>query len=124
MTFLEICQQLAQNVGLRSPERVFGSTLRDWSEAIAQSNLVGEELARRVDFGGLTEKETFFGSVSGATTHQFGEEFSRITSGVGVSYEGRPVRPLTRPSFRLWCRRRAFPAISSLRAGTSPYGPI
>ena len=95
MTLLTIANSLARNVGLEETDQVIGAPGREWAEVAEYSNLVGEELARRVDFGGLHSTQTLTGD---ASNKQFdlGQYFSRIGSGIGVSFSNSIVRPLTR----------------------------
>ncbi|QLB38226.1 tubular tail A protein [Sulfitobacter phage phiGT1] len=95
MTLLTLANNLARNVGLEETDQVFGSPRREMAEIIEFSNLVGEELARRVDFGALHETQTLTGD---GTNNAFnlGTYFSRITSGIAVTFSSTTVRPLTR----------------------------
>ena len=95
MTLLTIANSLARNVGLEETTQVIGSNRREMEELVDYCNKVGEELARRVDFGALHVVTTLTGDGS---NNQFdlGDQFSRISSGIGVTYSTSIVRPLTR----------------------------
>lgn len=95
MTLLTIANSLARNVGLEETDQVIGSPRREWAEVAEYSNLVGEELARRVDFGALHETQTLTGD-GAEKTYDLGPYFSRIGSGIAVSFSTATVRPLTR----------------------------
>lgn len=95
MTLLTIANSLARNVGLEETDQVFGSSFREWSEVIDYSNLVGEELSRRVDFGAL--QQTFDLTGDGTNqTYYLGPYFSRLGAGIAMTFAGSIVRPLTR----------------------------
>lgn len=94
MSLLTICEKLAQNVGLEVPQVVMTSPKREWKEAVAFSNTVGEELARRVDFGALRRSANLIASV-GDEVFDLGPDFSRIIPGIGVTYGPGIIRPLT-----------------------------
>lgn len=94
MSLLTICQAFAQNVGIQSPAQVITSPLREMQEAAALSKDAADELARRVDFGALNRTVVLTGD---GTDQAFGlgDDFSRITPGIGVTYGAQAVRPLT-----------------------------
>lgn len=94
MSLLTICQGLAENVGLERPTAVITSPDREWAEAVAMSNLVGEELARRVDFDILRGSAVVTGDGTDRS-YDLPAPASRLIPGVAVVYEGVPVRPLT-----------------------------
>ena len=95
MSLLTIFNRLALNVGIERAEQVASSTDREVREAISYSNLVGEELARRVDFGALRNQASMTGAGPGQR-FDLGDDFSRIVPGIGVTFSGNPVRPLDR----------------------------
>jgi len=95
MTLLTIAQDLANNVGLEVPTAVVASGLREHQEIVSQANLVGEELARRADWGALQNTLTLTGDGTNKI-HDLGADFSRISSGIGVLADTNIVRPLTR----------------------------
>ena len=92
MTLLTICNKLAENVGLETTQQVISSPKREWAEAVTMSNAVGDELARRVDFGALRKTMTLTGP---DVTYTLPDEFSRIIPGIGVTYGAGIIRPLT-----------------------------
>lgn len=94
MSLLTICQDLALNVGLESPTQVVNGD-RDMKEARQFSDEVGEELARRVDWGDLTATTTLTGDGTNLK-HSLPATFSRLVKGVCVTASGNVVRPLTR----------------------------
>lgn len=94
MSLLTIAEGLAKNVGMAIPEQVISSPKREWIEAVGLSNLVGEELARRVDFGELRKTTTLTGT-GGQIRHVLPDYFARVSPGYGVTYDGQPLRPLT-----------------------------
>lgn len=94
MSLLTICNRLAENVGLAETTEVISSTRRDWAEAVVLSNMVGDELARRVDFGALRVSAALTGDGTNKT-FDLGDDFSRIIPGIGVTYGGGIIRPLT-----------------------------
>lgn len=96
MTLLSITQSLAKDVGLAVPDQVFGSSNRSMVEIIPMANAVGEELARRVDWGQLTSTATLTGDGTNLT-HTLPSGFGRIVGGIGVkTATGTYARPLTR----------------------------
>lgn len=95
MSLITIAEGLAENVGLQTSDIVITSPLREWREVVTQSNLVGEELARRVDWGELNTEITLTGDGTNLS-HDLGADFSRITAGIAVRSNGVTVRPLTR----------------------------
>lgn len=94
MTLLTICNKLAENVGLQETTAVISSAKREWVEAVAMSNMVGDELARRVDFGAMRNSATLTGDGTNKT-FDLGSDFSRIIPGIGVTYGSGIIRPLT-----------------------------
>lgn len=92
MSLLTIYNALALNVGMEQVDQVYLSSKRECVEAVALANLVGEELARRVDFGSLRQTSVLSGGVA---SYELDPYFSRIIPGVGVTSGGRIVRPLT-----------------------------
>lgn len=95
MSLLTICEGLAKDVGMEIPDVVVSSASREWKEALAMANAVGEELARRVDWGQLTATATLTGDGTNKE-HSLPAAFSRVVSGVGVTGAGGTVRPLSR----------------------------
>lgn len=95
MSLLTICNRLAANVGIETTTQVMTSSDRNWLEAVAMSNAVGEEIARRVDFGALFGTATLTGT-GADQTFDLGGGFSRIIQGIGVNHGTAAVRPLTR----------------------------
>ncbi len=93
MTLLSICTELANNVGLEVPSQVISSPKREWSEAVSMANSVGDELARRGDFGALRATQLIAGA--GDVGFDLGAGFSRIIPGIGVTYGAGIIRPLT-----------------------------
>ncbi len=94
MSLLTICQGLALNVGLQSPSQVINGG-REMDEARQFCNEVGEELARRVDWGDLTSTTTLTGDGTDKK-HTLPSTFSRLSKGACVTASGNTVRPLTR----------------------------
>lgn len=94
MTLLAICNKLAENVGLASTDQVVSSPKREWAEAVVMSNAVGDELARRVDFGALRNAQSLAGDGTDKL-YDLGSDFSRIIPGIGVTYGQGIIRPLT-----------------------------
>jgi len=95
LTLLEAVQAMARNVGIPVPDRVIGDTDRTMVEALDYANRLGEELARRVDWGGLVMTATFSGTGADAA-FSLPTDFARLVQGVTAQYGGSPVRPLTR----------------------------
>lgn len=94
MSLLTICQGLAKNVGLDVPSQVVGGP-REMQEALQFCNEVGEELARRVDWGDLTGSAVLTGDGTNKQ-HSLPAQFSRLVAGVCVTAGGGVVRPLSR----------------------------
>lgn len=94
MTLLTICNQLAENVGLATTQQVISSPKREWAEAVVMSNAVGDELARRVDFGALRRSQSLAADGTDKV-YDLGADFSRIIPGIGVTYGQGIIRPLT-----------------------------
>lgn len=96
MSLLTIAEGLAKNVGLEVPDVVISSPNREWAEAVEFCNLVGEELARRVDWGALNTSVTLTGD-STNKTFPLGTYFARVGPGISVkTSSGGIIRPLTR----------------------------
>lgn len=95
MTLLTIVKKMAKNVGVADPDQVVGSTNRSMVEALSLANTVGEELARRVDWGALQAATTLTGDGTNKT-FTLPAYFSRLSPGVTVSGSGGILRPLTR----------------------------
>lgn len=95
MTLLTVCQALARNVGLSVPSVIVTSPLREWQEAYQFANDVGEELARRVQWGKLHVETTLTGT-GAAVVHSLPSSFSRLCDGGSVLASGSLVRQLTR----------------------------
>lgn len=95
MTLLTICEGLAKNVGMKVPTQIVAASQREWIEALQFCNEVGEELARRVDWGDLTTTETITGDGTNKK-HSLSSYFSRMVQGACVIVGGAPVRALTR----------------------------
>lgn len=95
MSLLTIAKAAAKNVGLAVPDQVIGGNDRSWSEFTAMADAAGEELARRVDWGQLTQTTTLTGDGT-QLAHSLPDGFSRIAQGVGVKTASGIVRPLTR----------------------------
>lgn len=94
MSLLTIAQALAKSVGLAVPSAVIGSGDRTWQEVTEHANAAGEELARRVDWGQLTQSATITGS-GAQFAHALPSGFDRVTKGQGVYTSTGPARPLT-----------------------------
>lgn len=95
MTLQTIANAFALNVGVQKTEQIVSSADRTWQEMLSMSNLVGDELARRADWGDLTTAQTLTGDGTNKV-HDLGTAFSRVTPGIGVQVGSTPVRPLTR----------------------------
>lgn len=95
MTLLTICTQLAYNVGHTPPDVVATTPYRQWKEALQFANEVGEELARRVDWGQLQESVTLTGDGTNKV-HDLPATFSRFNTGISMMAGTSIVRPLTR----------------------------
>lgn len=101
MSLETIAAAFALNVGVEQTSQITTSQDRTWQEMLSLTNLVGNELARRVDWGALTKTQTIFSSGT-PRTYDLSDDFSRITSGVGVTTTGGGiVRPLTRAEWAL-----------------------
>lgn len=93
MTLMTLARGLAMNVGLVPPSQVYGSPLREWQEVLQMANETGEELARRVEWGQLTNTA----QLPGADPMALPDDFSRLVTGIAVrAASGEIVRPLTR----------------------------
>lgn len=98
LSLLEMVQAMAKNVGLQIPAQIIGSSDRTWIEALDFANRLGEELARRVDWGGLVGASTFTGT--GANdAFELPSNFARFPKGIAITYGGAALRPLTRPEW-------------------------
>ena len=90
MSLLSIAQALAKNVGMAVPDVVVTSTDRQWVDFLNIANQAGEELARRVDWGQLTEVRMLTGDGT-FKTHTLPDVFSRILPGIAVTGNARPL---------------------------------
>lgn len=88
MSLLSIAHQVALNVGIPQPDQIVGAPSREAAELLQMANETGEELARRVQWGALTETTTTTGGTLPA-------DFDRLTDGITVFSSGNIVRPLT-----------------------------
>lgn len=95
MSLLTIAQAVAKSVGIAVPSSVFGASDRDAVVLLSLANEVGEELARRVDWGELSRTAVLTGDGT-FKTHDLPAGFSRIVTGIGVIGDAGAVRPLTR----------------------------
>lgn len=95
MTLLTIARGLAKNVGLAVPDTVFTSATREMIEVVEQSNIAGDELARRVDWGKLQSAIPLAGDGTNKEFH-LGDTFSRIGSGIAMTTAAGFARPLSR----------------------------
>jgi hypothetical protein len=91
MTLLSICKAVAPDVGISVPAIVMASTARQMVELRNILNDVGEELARRVDWGVLKSEATV-GGTGAAVAHSLPGSFSRLIQGNSVTVNGVPVR--------------------------------
>lgn len=94
MTLLTIFNALALNIGQQQSEAVISSPRRECAEAVTMANDVGNELARRVDFGALRQTQTLTGDGTDKL-HDLGAGLMRVIGGIAVTYLGATVRPLT-----------------------------
>jgi hypothetical protein len=89
---------------MSAPDVVVSSSLRQWQEALQFANEVGEELARRVDWGQLQAQAPLIGDGTNKI-HALPALLSRLNRGISVMAGTSIVRPLTRAE---WSR---LPAI-------------
>lgn len=94
-TILDIVQAMAKNVGISVPDVVVTSSERAMVEALRYANEVGEELARRVDWGALTVTTILTGT-GASLAHTLPTDFDRIPQGAAVTYGVVPLRALSR----------------------------
>ena len=121
MTLLTIAQELAKDVGMAIPDAVIGATPRGMKEVAAEANMVGEELARRVDWGQLTTSTTLTGDGTDKA-HTLPAGFRRIVQGVGVSV-GTPVRPLSQAEWNTLTGVEGVPRYFLLRDNALRFWP-
>lgn len=95
MSLLTICQNVARSSGFAVPTSIAGNTERTTAVLLSLANEAGEELARRVDWGALTQSVTLTGTGANVT-HALPADFARAVKGVCVKSAGNIVRPLTR----------------------------
>lgn len=95
MSLLTVISELALNVGIVVPTQVIGSADRGMREAVQFANEACDELARRVDWGQLTQTATLTGDGTNLK-HTLPAGFSRLVRGVCVKGAAGVVRPLTR----------------------------
>lgn len=122
MSLLTIAQSLAKSVGLGTPANVIGSGERTWQEVVEHANAAGEELARRVDWGQLTQSATIVGDGT-AKTHTLVSGFDRITKGQGVSTSNGPVRPFTQAEWATLTAVEGTPRYFILRDNSILFWP-
>lgn len=122
MTLLTICQSLAANVGLPTPDVIATSPDRNWSEALRYANEAGEELARRVDWGVLRETETLTGTGAQAT-FTLPSDFARLAQGVTVRIGRHIVRPLTQAEWDALTPTQGTPRYFFLRGNEIEFWP-
>lgn len=99
MTALAIVQALAKNVGISIPIAVYTSSNRDDREVVQLLNEVGEEVARRVDWGALQQSTTLTGDGT-YKTFTLPADFDRICRGAAVLTGTTPLRALTQAEWR------------------------
>lgn len=95
MSALTIIKALAKNVGMTVPNVVFTSSDRELAVAAQLANETGEELARRVDWGGLQATTTLTGDGTNKT-FALPSDFSRLNRGAAVLSGITPLRPVSR----------------------------
>lgn len=94
MNVLQILKSLALNVGIPQPATII-STNRQVLELVEFANEAAEEMARRVDWGGLRATATLTGDGTDKL-HALPAAFSRLAANGAVRFSGSVLRPLTR----------------------------
>lgn len=95
MTLLEMASLAARNAGFEAPELIVGSSDQTAQDVLAYANRTGEEMHRRVDWGGLVKTTTINGTGLDAA-HALPADFARLSQGVTVTGSGGVVRPMSR----------------------------
>lgn len=94
MSALSIVQDLTKNIGQEVPLMVFASSERDNLEMANMLNQVGEEVARRVDWGPLQFETTLTGNGTNQT-FTLPADFDRLCRGAAVLTGTTALRALT-----------------------------
>jgi len=121
MTLLTICKSLALNVGMPVPTQVIGGS-REWREASDFAAKVGNDLARRVDWGALTKAETLTGDGTNKT-FTLPEYFSRLVSGICIRAGNSVVRPLSRAEWGSLAETEGVPRYFLLQDNNISFWP-
>lgn len=101
MTLISVVSDVCKDVGLKVPDQVAASTDRAMQEMLSFANQSAEEIARRVDWGGLTGSQTVTGDGTSAAKTLTGG-VSRLVNGQAiVNSSGGTVRPLTRAEWTM-----------------------
>jgi hypothetical protein len=99
MSLLSIAERLALNVGLATPDYVYGSTNRGWREVVTYSQEAALELVRRVDWGELAKTETLTGDGTNKV-FTLPSDYDHLTGGVSVMANGEILHGLTAAEWR------------------------
>lgn len=91
MSLIDVAKDVAADVGIRIPGLFASSTEREHVEMLSYINAAGEEIARRVDWGGLRVPGTVTGT-GVAEKLAMPTDFARLTDGNAVTVAGAPVR--------------------------------
>lgn len=94
-TLLQFAQATAPTVSLDVPASVVTNTERDMVEFLEIANDLGDELARRVDWGDLNATTTFTGDGS-SVSFDLPADFLRLSRGAAVLRSGVPLRQMTK----------------------------
>ncbi len=98
MTLLSMVTTASHNVGADFVGQVVGSADETSIEWLDFANRLGQELARRVEWGELTKATTLAGSAASFTMPA---DFERFISGIAITRQDRtPIRPLTQAEWR------------------------
>lgn len=91
MTLKDIAQAVAKNVSIEPPTTVVSNNEPDAVKLLQFANEAGQELARRVDWGGLRKSKTIIGT-GFAALFDLPADYARMVEGWGITCDGNPVR--------------------------------
>jgi hypothetical protein len=91
MDVIELGRAIAPSIAIPAPPLVVGNNSPDAVKLLQLMNETGQEIARRADWGAL-EKTHTVSATGSAQTYTLPSDFSRLSLGNAVTFNGLPVR--------------------------------
>jgi hypothetical protein len=91
MDVIELARAIAPSIATPAPSVIVGSNNPDAVKLLQLMNETGQEIARRADWGAL-EKTPTVSATGTAQTYALPSDFSRLSLGSAVTFNGMPVR--------------------------------